>query len=403
MNNTKLTVPVETKAKPEHRKEYTRFTIFQRIEHFVLLLSFSLLGFTGLPQKFINSPISIAIINALGGIEGTRVVHRVSATVLMVVSVYHLLEVIYKVFVQRTEWTMLPLIEDFNHVIQDVLYYIGFRKHPAHYGRYNYGEKMEYLAVVWGTVVMAITGFMMWNPIATARYLPGEAIPAAKAAHGGEAVLAVAAIILWHFYNVHLRHFNKSMFTGKMTREEMRHEHPAELAEIESGQKPVLTNPKELKKRQRIFYPFAAVVAIVSAFGIYGFVTFEQTAITTLPNRETVAVFVPITPTPRPTPTLTPTPVPGLEAAADTWDGKYGELFRLRCSTCHGVTAVGGLSLADYQKALEGGNSGPAIVPGDPDRSKLVEVQSAGNHPGQLTPEELEDVINWIKSGAPEK
>lgn len=403
MNNTNLTVPVETTAKPEHRKEYTRFTIFQRVEHFVLLLSFSLLGFTGLPQKFINSPISIAIINALGGIEGTRVVHRVSATVLMVVSIYHLLEVIYKVFVQRTEWTMLPLIEDFNHVIQDVLYYIGLRKHPAHYGRYNYGEKMEYLAVVWGTVVMAITGFMMWNPIATARYLPGEAIPAAKAAHGGEAVLAVAAIILWHFYNVHLRHFNKSMFTGKMTREEMRHEHPAELAEIESGQKPVLTNPNELKKRQRIFYPFAAVVAIVSAFGIYGFVTFEQTAITTLPNRETVAVFVPITPTPRPTPTLTPTPVPGQETAADTWDGKYGELFRLRCSTCHGVTAVGGLSLADYQKALEGGNSGPAIVPGDPDRSKLVEVQSAGNHPGQLTPEELEDVINWIKSGAPEK
>jgi hypothetical protein len=31
---------------------------------------------------------------------------------------------------------------------------------------------------------MAITGFMMWNPIATARYLPGEFMPAAKAVHG---------------------------------------------------------------------------------------------------------------------------------------------------------------------------------------------------------------------------
>jgi cytochrome b subunit of formate dehydrogenase len=394
---------MEMTAKPEHQKEYTRFSLLQRIEHFALLLSFSLLGFTGLPQKYIASPISIAIINAFGGIEGTRLVHRVSATVLMVVSVYHILEVIYKVFVERTEWTMLPLIEDFKHVFQDVMYYLGLRKHPAHYGRYNYGEKMEYLAVVWGTVVMAITGFMMWNPIATTRYLPGEAVPAAKAAHGGEAVLAVAAIILWHFYNVHIRNLNKSMFTGKMTREEMKHEHPAELAEIESGKKAVLTAPAQLRKRQRVFYPFAAVVALISAVGIYSFVTFEESAISTVPNRETVAVFVPITPTPRPTPTLTPTPIPGQEAAAESWDGKYGELFRLRCSTCHGLTSVGGLSLADYQKALDGGNSGAAIVPGNPDRSKLVEIQTAGNHPGQLTPEELEQVIDWINSGALEK
>jgi hypothetical protein len=193
------------------------------------------------------------------------------------------------------------------------------------------------------------------------------------------------------------------MFTGNMTREEMKHEHPAELAEIESGKKPVLTTPAQLRKRQRIFYPFAAVVALISAVGIYSFVTFEESAISTIPNRETVAVFVPITPTPRPTPTITPTPMPGQEAAAESWDGKYGELFRLRCSTCHGLTSVGGLSLADYQKALEGGNSGAAIVPGDPDRSKLVEIQSAGNHPGQLTPEELEQVIAWIKSGALEK
>ncbi len=65
--------------------------------------------------------------------------------------------------------------------------------------------------------------------------MPGEIIPAAKAAHGGEAILAVLAIIIWHFYHVHLRHFNKSMFTGKMSEKEMAHEHPAELAEIQAG------------------------------------------------------------------------------------------------------------------------------------------------------------------------
>ncbi len=60
-------------------------------------------------------------------------------------------------------------------------------------------------------------------------------MPAAKAAHGGEAVLAVLAIIIWHFYHVHIKHLNQSMFTGKLSQEEMEHEHPAELAQIEAG------------------------------------------------------------------------------------------------------------------------------------------------------------------------
>ena len=52
------------------------------------------------------------------------------------------------------------------------------------------------------TTVMGITGFMMWNPITATKYLPGEFVPAAKAAHGGEAVLAVLAILIWHMYGV---------------------------------------------------------------------------------------------------------------------------------------------------------------------------------------------------------
>ncbi len=88
---------------------------------------------------------------------------------------------------------------------------------------------------------------------------------------------------------------------------------------------------------------------------------------------------------------------------ADTWDGYFSGLFRNRCSTCHGFTKVGGLSLATYQDALKGGNSGPAIVPGNPDSSVLVQKQSLGNHPGQLTIDELNQVIAWILAGAPEK
>ncbi len=392
-------------TQPAHdQKQYQRFSLDQRIEHILFLVSFSILGFTGLIQKFHESPFSVAMIALLGGIEITRIIHRTNAVIMLIVSGYHVIALGYRMFVLRVPWTMLPGIEDARHILQDIAYYLGFRRKRAYYGRYNYGEKMEYLAVVWGTIVMAVTGFMMWNPINTANLLPGQYIPAAKAAHGGEAVLAVLAIILWHFYNVHIRSFNKSMFTGKLNHEEMEEEHPAELALIESGKQAALPTPQVLRKRQQIFFPVAIVMAGVFSFGIWRFITLEpNTAITTLPQGETAAIFVPITPTPRPTLTPTPTPDPNKPVGPDTWDGNYAGLFRDRCSTCHYTTAVGGLKLDSYADALAGGKSGPAIIPNDPDQSMIVKIQSQGGHPGQLTADELEKVINWIKAGAPEK
>jgi hypothetical protein len=298
---------------------------------------------------------------------------------------------------------MLPGVEDVQHLIQDFLYWLGFRRHRGYYGRYNYAEKVEYLAVVWGTVIMGLTGFMMWNPITTTDFLPGEFIPAAKAAHGAEAILAVLAIVIWHFYHVHVKHLNKSMFNGKLTREEMKHEHPAELDQIEAGKGYKRPSPDVIRKRQYAYFPAALVFTLVFGFGVFKFTNVETTAITTVPQGETAQVYVPVTPTPRPSPTPPPTLEPGAEVGAMTWDGYFSGLFRNRCSTCHGLTSVGGLSLATYQDALKGGNSGPAIIPGDPDNSVLVQKQSAGNHPGQLTIDELNQVIAWILAGAPEK
>jgi cytochrome b subunit of formate dehydrogenase/mono/diheme cytochrome c family protein len=383
-------------------KSYQRFDLGQRIEHGIFLVSFSLLGLTGLIQKFAESPISLFFLRLFGGIEGARNIHHVSAIVMLIVSLYHVLELLYRIIVLRSRWTMMPWLDDVKHVLQDVLYYLGIRKEHAHYGQFNYAEKAEYLAVVWGTVLMALTGFLMWNPILATRFLPGEAIPAAKAAHGAEAVLAVAAIVLWHFYHVHVKMFNKSMFNGKMSQHEMEDEHPAQLAEIETKQK-VIIPPQELRKRQMIYAPIAAVIVI--GFGIfnYFFLGYESTAITTVPQGETAQIFAPVTPSPRPTVTIAPTATPGEGVSSNSWAGNYEALFRNRCSTCHGVTKVGGYSLATYQDALGKTNNGIGIVPGDPEKSMLVQIQSAGSHPGQLTDEELQNVIEWIKAGAPEK
>ncbi len=203
-----------------------RFTVAQRIEHWVLTISFTVLAITGIPQRYAGAGWAEAAIALMGGIEMVRRIHRLAAIVLMLECIYHVISVSYKVFVHRIRLSMLPTPKDVMDFLDVIRYNLGWAKRRPRFDRYSYEEKFEYWAVVWGTLIMAITGFMMWNPIATTRFLPGEFIPAAKAAHGGEALLAVLAIITWHVYNVHIKHFNKTMFTGKLTREEMEHEHP---------------------------------------------------------------------------------------------------------------------------------------------------------------------------------
>ncbi|MCX6034492.1 MAG: cytochrome b/b6 domain-containing protein [Chloroflexi bacterium] len=390
--------PIQPKKQPV--RVYERFQWTQRITHALLLSSFSLLGITGLPQKFAAVGWAQAMIQFFGGIETTRLIHHICAIVLMFLAIYHILDLGYKIFVRRTRLSMLPGIQDVKDAFQAFIYNLGFTKKRPQMGRYTFEEKAEYWALIWGTVIMGITGFMMWNPITTARFLPGEIMPASKAAHGGEALLAVMAIVVWHMYGVHLKRFNKAMFTGKQTEKEMLHEHPLELADIKAGWAERPVDPKTLRKRQRIFYLVAGVLASAMLFGVYGFIGSEKTAITTiLPISNPVPIYVPQTPTPIPTVITSAVPAGSL-----TWDASIGAVFQSKCVMCHNAAlASNGLSFASYIDTLRGASDGPVIVPGNADSSKLVQVQSAGGHPGQLSPEELGAVKNWINAGALEK
>jgi formate dehydrogenase gamma subunit len=388
----------------EERK-YLRFPLIYRIEHWVQMAAFTTLAITGLVQKFSVYSISRSVISLLGGIEMTRLIHRTAAVILMIEIVYHLGAIFYRIFVRRYRLSMLPTLEDAKAALQALLYNFGLAKSPPQQGRYTFDEKVEYWAFVWGTVIMVVTGFMMWNPLATTRLLPGEFIPAAKTAHGGEALLAVLAIILWHLYNVLVRTRNKSMFNGYLNEEEMLSDHPRELADIKAGLTGVQIPNKLIAQRKRIFWPVYGVIGATLLAGIYTFVTFEPRAIATRPAAETVAVYVPLTPTPLPTPMPTATAAPtqpGITAPS-TWEGGIGNIFQ-KCTGCHGASKQsGGLNLASYQSALTGGSSGPGIVPGNTDASQIIMKQSAGNHYGQFSDQELAIIRQWIQAGAIEK
>ena len=269
----------------EIQNKYRRFSAGQRVEHILLILSFTVLSITGLPQKYPDSVWGGLMIQWMGGIEFVRIIHRISATVLMAETIYHTFVVTYKVWVKRMPLTMMPGLQDAKDALQTLLYNFRISAQPPQMGRYTFGEKVEYWAVIWGTVIMVMTGFMLWNPIATANFFPGQFIPAAKAAHGGEALLAVLSIVTWHIYNVHVKHFNRSMFTGYISRHAL-------MASTTA----VAVDEATMQRRRRLFVPIATLIALALSLGLYTFVTFEETAITTVP-RSGAEVYVPLTPT----------------------------------------------------------------------------------------------------------
>jgi formate dehydrogenase gamma subunit len=280
-------------------KQYPRFRLAARIEHAILIVSFTMLAVTGLPQLYAEATFAQNLVNWMGGIEFVRIFHRWMAFILVLGSVYHLFTSSYRFFVKQERMAMLPERKDGQDLVQWVRYNLGRTDKPPKMAKFNFGEKFEYWALVWGTGVMIITGFMLWNPIAITNILPGQIIPAAKAAHGGEALLAVLAILIWHMYNVHIKHFNPSMFTGNLPDHQMEEEHALERERLDKGGKPwpELDLPVRRTRERNYFVVSVVVGALILALLIWAF-TFEETALETI-GRATREVFVPlVTPSP---------------------------------------------------------------------------------------------------------
>lgn len=360
-----------SKTQAPAQQKYKRFTASDRFEHLILLISFTMLGVTGLPQRYAaDYQLAKDIIDILGGIESVRVVHRFFAIMLMIATIYHGGSLTYKFYVRRVRFSMLPTIKDATDAIGVLMYNLGLSKKHPKLPRFNFGEKAEYLAVVWGTLLMIFTGFLLWNPVAGAKIFGGVSIPAAKLAHSAEALLAILAIIIWHMYNVHIKRFNRAIFTGYLDREAMEEEHGAELEEIESGF--VLPEPpaEVMARRKKIFWMYAPVMTVILVSGLIYFVSFEDTALETVP-RQPVGQVNEIDMTDA-----------NPEVGALVWEEQ-------QCSRCHGETGEGmapipPLRSQDVQQFAAGIRRGPADMPAFP--------------PSKISDQNIADLYAWLAS-----
>jgi cytochrome b subunit of formate dehydrogenase len=214
-----------------------RFTLHQRVEHFLTMVVFTLLCLTGLPQKFFEAGWAAVLVSFFGGIDATRWIHRACGIILALSTVVHFASGIAAMLSRKVGFTMVPTKKDFQDAILQLRYYLGMTDRHPHYDRYDYKQKFEYWGLVAGNIIMVATGFILFFPTAAAQLVPGQVIPAAKVAHSNEGLMAFLVITIWHIFNAHLNPdvfpFDASIFTGKVSRERMLHEHPVELARLE--------------------------------------------------------------------------------------------------------------------------------------------------------------------------
>jgi len=235
----------KTNTSPQTVKQertFPRFSLSQRWEHAVLFLSGLVLLLTGLPQKYREFSISQDLLSTPDRVELIRQIHHIAAIVLALEALYHLARIVYLMTRRRLPGDLLPTwqdVRDAGHMFQYLLF---LRSEKPKFGRYNFEQKVTYWFIFFGILIMGISGFIIWFPVWFTKFLPGGVVPAAKLAHSTEAIVTAIFVIVWHIYHVHLERTNLSMFTGRLSEEEMKAFHEKEYERL-TGQPATKAKP----------------------------------------------------------------------------------------------------------------------------------------------------------------
>ncbi|UCF80554.1 MAG: cytochrome c3 family protein [Acidobacteriota bacterium] len=218
---------------------HLRFTLNERFQHWLLMASFIVLVVSGFALRldwgipFVAQEVNVWL---------RSISHRVAAVVFIAVCLYH---IGYLLFARRGrgQWReMWPRLQDVRDALGNLRYQMHWSHEEPAYGRFAYQEKVEYFALLWGSVVMILTGLMLWFDNQTLHFGPKWVIDVAHTVHYYEAILATFAIILWHLYGVmvnpHVAPMSMVWLTGKATHEQMEEEHAREWEKIRGESAP---------------------------------------------------------------------------------------------------------------------------------------------------------------------
>jgi formate dehydrogenase gamma subunit len=223
-------------ANRNNQQYYLRWTRVERYQHWIVAICFTILAVTGFALKYPEAWWVQPLLILEGQFNLRGWLHRGAAVVFIALSFYH---VGYMIFTPRGRSllkALAPIRQDVTDFKTNVRFLLGKREAPPEFDHFSYMEKAEYWALVWGTVVMAVTGFLLWFENTALKIFPLWMMEVFTVIHLYEAWLATLAIFVWHLYFVvfspEVYPLNQSMIDGMMSEEEMEREHARELAKL---------------------------------------------------------------------------------------------------------------------------------------------------------------------------
>ncbi len=221
-----------------------RFSVFQRLIHLLVILSFLTLAITGMALKFAMEPWAQWISQMAGGFVVLGALHRFCA---LITFFYFFLTLI----LIRNKWResgkgfwrfifdpegLMPGMNDLREIGGSFRWFFG-GKRPK-YGHWTYWEKFDFLAVFWGIAVIGGSGLALWFPVQLGRIIPGWWLNIATIIHSDEALLAAGFIFTIHFYNTHMRlkkfPMDPVIFVGSISLDELKEERPREYEQLKA-------------------------------------------------------------------------------------------------------------------------------------------------------------------------
>ena len=237
---------------PVAHRLYLRLTVHERLQHAGLAVSFTLLVITGFMLRFPEAWWVAAIRHlSLRAFEWRSLIHRIAGVVMLVSGAWHFCYLAFTKPGRKLFLDLLPRWRDLRDPWGVLKYNLGLAPTKPAFPRFSYIEKTEYWAMMWGSILMGVTGAVLWFDNTSIGLFTKLGFDIARTIHFYEAILATLAIVVWHFYfvifNPDVYPMNLSWLTGRMSEEEMREEHPLELERLKAEsekKKPESEDPK---------------------------------------------------------------------------------------------------------------------------------------------------------------
>jgi cytochrome b subunit of formate dehydrogenase len=224
-------------------KKYLRMTLNERVQHINLAINFTILVITGFALSYSTAFWVSPITDLPLGMTFRGFLHRLCGVATVTLGGYHLLYLAFTARGRGIAKDMIPGLQDAKDLLETMKnnFFINRPAKELKMPRFNFREKLEYLGLIWGTIVMTVTGLILWFKTEWLQFFPMWSWDVARTIHFYEAVLATLTIIVWHFYSVV---FNPDVYpmswawiTGDLTEHEMKEEHGLELEKIKARER----------------------------------------------------------------------------------------------------------------------------------------------------------------------